>query len=354
MKKQAKILIIDGDPAYLERIAGFLDEEYNIRKVFTCAELYNTAQEFHPDIVISAAFLPDKECSGMLPLLKRLFGEDTPLLITINSQHSANEDLQFLSDANDFLLKPFSATLVKKRIEVHLLLKLQQRQIIRCTQEVDNLVKEKTKTVTDLQNAIVRCLTDAVEHRGQNGTHTGLAQKILAVMLDGMRETSTYTDEISCWDIPLFMLASYLHDVGKVAVADHILLKPGALSPEEFELMEKHTEYGESMIDKMGSILGAQEFIAHAKAIIAAHHEKWDGTGYPKGLVGLDIPLQGRMMAIVDVYEALVSARPYKTALCHEEAVKIIDAGHGRHFDPSLVAVFMHISGRINDIVSTT
>jgi putative two-component system response regulator len=135
--------------------------------------------------------------------------------------------------------------------------------------------------------------------------------------------------------------SSQLHDIGKIAIQDSILKKPGALTPDEFEQIKDHTSIGEKIILKMGEHINEHVFLEYARVLASAHHEKWDGTGYPNGLKGEEIPLLGRAMAIVDVYDALISVRPYKEAFSREQAIEIIKNGSGTHFDPRLVDLFV-------------
>jgi putative two-component system response regulator len=144
--------------------------------------------------------------------------------------------------------------------------------------------------------------------------------------------------------------SAQLHDVGKIAVKDSILQKPGKLTSDEFEEIKKHTIFGEDVISKIKKKTSEQAFLEHAGIFAGTHHEKWDGSGYPRGLKGLEIPLQGRLMAIADVYDALVSDRPYKKAFTHEEATNIISQGKGTHFEPELVDVFLKLSNEFNEI----
>ena len=156
-----------------------------------------------------------------------------------------------------------------------------------------------------------------------------------------MIEQEIYHEELASWDIPLFVLSSQLHDVGKIAIRDCILLKTDKLSHEEFEEIKSHAVIGANIIRKIMEETTENTFLIHAETLALNHHEKWDGTGYPAGLKGTEIPLEGRLMAIVDVYDALTQIRPYKEAISHEESVKIIMDGSGTHFDPKLVEVFL-------------
>jgi putative two-component system response regulator len=159
-----------------------------------------------------------------------------------------------------------------------------------------------------------------------------------------LQELGLYREQTQDWDIELMLQSSQLHDVGKIAIADSILNKPGRLTPEEFEEIKRHSAIGVQIIERIEANTSESEFLKYAKVFAGTHQEKWDGTGYPMGLAGEDIPLQGRLMAIADVYDALVSDRPYKKAFTHEEAVRIILEGKGTHFDPVLVDVFEQVA----------
>jgi putative two-component system response regulator len=148
-------------------------------------------------------------------------------------------------------------------------------------------------------------------------------------------------EEIKDWDMEMIVQSAQLHDVGKISISENILNKPGRLTPEEFDEIKKHTLIGGKIIEHIQDRTTEQKFLTFTKTMAVSHHEKWDGTGYPYGLKGRDIPLEGRLMAIVDVYDALVTERPYKKAFTHEEAVKIITEGSGTQFEPALVDLFL-------------
>jgi putative two-component system response regulator len=143
-----------------------------------------------------------------------------------------------------------------------------------------------------------------------------------------------------------FVPSAQLHDVGKIAINDQILKKPSRLTNDEFEIMKAHTSYGVLVIEKIAQGASEQSFLDHAKIFAKTHHEKWDGSGYPQGLRGMGIPLHGRLMAIADVYDALISPRPYKRAFSHQEAVDIIASGRGSHFDPELTDLFLSVADK--------
>jgi putative two-component system response regulator len=159
-----------------------------------------------------------------------------------------------------------------------------------------------------------------------------------------MQELGLYRDTMQDWDIGLLLQSSQLHDVGKISIPDNILNKPGKLTPQEFEEIKNHALLGVGIIERIEASTSENDFLVYAKIFAGTHHEKWDGSGYPGGLAGENIPLPGRLMAIADVYDALTSDRPYKKAFCHEDAVSIIMEGKGTHFDPVLVGVFEQVA----------
>jgi len=204
------------------------------------------------------------------------------------------------------------------------------------------MVREKTDEVLELQNAVLSTIGDLVEFRDNpTGGHIARTQQYLRVLVERLLEKNTpYREEISQWDIDFFVQSALLHDVGKIAISDLILDKPGKLTAEEFEIMKTHVTAGVDVIERILSHTKKHAFLSHALLITGTHHEKWDGSGYPIGLTGTNIPLEGRLMAIADVYDALISDRPYKKAFSHDEACQIIEAGARTQFDPLLVEIF--------------
>jgi putative two-component system response regulator len=172
----------------------------------------------------------------------------------------------------------------------------------------------------------------------------------LELLVDKMQKDRIYAEEIAAWDMDFLIPSAQLHDVGKIAISDAILNKPGRLTPEEFAQMQQHVPIGVEAIDRIAKKTTEHAFLLHARAIAGTHHEKWDGSGYPAGLRGRDIPLEGRLMAIADVYDALISQRPYKQPVTAAEAERIIVEGRGTHFDPVLVDIFQSVAGSFADI----
>jgi putative two-component system response regulator len=246
--------------------------------------------------------------------------------------------------AVDFITKPFSKPVLLNRIKNHL--------------NIDDLIRERTVQLVErkeqlvrLQNSLVFTMADLVENRDKNtGGHIDRTAIYMKTLIEAMLAKGAYADEMRDWNLGLVVSSARLHDVGKIAIPDSILNKPGSLTKEEFDTMKRHPTEGETIIEKAISRTGNGEFLYNARIIAAHHHERWDGTGYPYGLKSTEILLQGRLMAIIDVYDALVSERPYKRAFTHEEAVSIITAESGKHFDPLITRVFDEIKLQIRAV----
>jgi putative two-component system response regulator len=209
------------------------------------------------------------------------------------------------------------------------------------------MVEEKTSRVVELQGAILTTVADLVECRDDfTGGHVNRTKNFLRILAGALTGSGLYADQVIGWDLELLCRSSELHDVGKISVSDTILLKRGRLTPSEFEEIKLHTFYGVKIIDRMAQATNEGDYLRHAKIFAGTHHEKWDGTVYPAGLRGEDIPLEGRLLAICDVYDALTSRRPYKEPFNHEMAVGIILEGRGTHFDPDLTDIFSKVSGK--------
>jgi len=202
-----------------------------------------------------------------------------------------------------------------------------------------------------LKNSIVSTLAGVIESRDKTtGKHVERTSAYLKVLLNAMRERGVYAKEMARWDFDAVISAARLHDIGKIVVSDLILNKPGVLTVSEFAIMKTHTTHGEDVIDKMIAESGDEDFLLSAKLFAGNHHEKWDGSGYPRGLKGTDIPLHGRVLALVDVYDALTTNRSYKEAFTPEKAKRIIMESSGTHFDPKIVDVFLETSNKFEEL----
>ncbi|MCL2176116.1 MAG: HD domain-containing protein [Treponema sp.] len=221
------------------------------------------------------------------------------------------------------------------------------------THQINKLNIELSNANVELKNAIMETIAELVECRdGTTGEHISRTSKYLKILLDAFLEKKLYSGQTDSWEnnTEQMVLSAQLHDVGKIAIDDSILRKPGKLTDEEFAMMKKHTIFGGDIIKKIQNKTGEQEFLDFANIFAVYHHEKWNGSGYPHGLAGEDIPLPARLMAVIDVYDALISERPYKKAFTHEEAINIIKEGRGSHFDPVVTDLFISVSDKIANV----
>ncbi|MFH1139605.1 MAG: HD domain-containing phosphohydrolase [Pseudomonadota bacterium] len=209
------------------------------------------------------------------------------------------------------------------------------------TNRMIDALRERTRELQDTRDVTILTLASLAETRdNETGQHLLRTQRYVRALADRLKSNPRFADRLDEGTIDLLFKSAPLHDIGKVGVPDAILLKPGRLTPEEFEEMKKHALYGRQALDGALKRLGENSFLRLAREIAYTHHEKWDGGGYPEGLAGDRIPISGRLMALADVYDALISRRIYKPAFTHEHARAIIVEGQGRHFDPEMVEAF--------------
>jgi putative two-component system response regulator len=354
-----KIIIVDDIAANLSVGRNLLRTFYEVYPAPSAAKLFDVLEKVVPDLVLLDVDMPEMNGYQAIKIMKsNPQFKEIPVIFLTAKDDEASEMEGFDLGAADYVTKPFSGPLLLRRI-ANLLLIEQQKRDLKANQVVledyaNNLkikVSEKTAEVFNLQNAVLTTVSDLVEFRDElTGGHTLRTQRYLKALVDELAVEEEYADEINEWDMDFFLISAQLHDVGKIAISDLILNKPGQLTPEEFEIMKTHVVVGVEAIEKIMRETTKHAFLHHALLIAGTHHEKWDGSGYPTGLSGKNIPLEGRLMAIADVYDALVSDRPYKKAFPHEKACEIIEEGAGKHFDPALVEVFKKVKGEFEKI----
>jgi len=352
IRDRKTVFIVDDDITNLTVGDKALSEIYNVFTISSGALLLKLLGRCIPDIILLDVEMPDM---NGYETIKRLKGNKETRhipVIFVTAKSDEKSELEGLSlGAIDYIVKPFIPLVLLKRIEVHLLVESQRIELSIYNDNLQKIVEDKTKTVVELQNAILKTMAELVECRDDvTGGHIERTQGYLCVLLDAMKERGLYANEMSSWELDQILQSTQLHDVGKIAIRDIILKKPGKLTTEEFETIKEHTTFGEEIIDSIKSATREKAFFNYAKIFAGTHHENWNGTGYPRGLKGEEIPLLGRLMAIVDVYDALVSERPYKDVFTHSDAVEIITEGRGTHFDPALVDLFLDVSEDFNQI----
>jgi putative two-component system response regulator len=343
LDNKKKIVLVDDNPVNLKLAGNTLMERYNVFTVPGAEKLFQLLEQTVPDLILLDVVMPGiSGYEAIVTLKANPRTADIPVIFLTSQTDTVSELEGFSLGAVDYISKPFSPQLLLKRVEVHLLLESQKTELKSLNDNLWDLVEEKTAEVLELQNAVMITMANLVECRDDvTGGHVERTEQFLHLLVEEMLKEGVYQDILAAWDIGLFLQSSKLHDVGKIAIKDSVLLKPGPLTKEEFEEMKKHAMFGETVIEKIQQNARESVFLTHAKIMAGTHHEKWDGSGYPRGLAGSDIPLQGRLMAFADVFDALISDRPYKKAFPPDQAAKIIVDGCGTHFDPSLKNAFL-------------
>jgi putative two-component system response regulator len=339
-------MLVDDNMANLAIGKNMLRDVYEVFPIPSGAKLFEVLERVTPALILLDVMMPEMDGYEAIKTLKEDPRWKEIPVIFLTSKNDERSELKGLSlGAIDYVAKPFSAPLLLKRIENQLLIAFQKKELQNYNDNLQQMVESKTRQVVELQNAVISTVAEMVEFRdNMTGGHVSRTQKYLKILLDRLLLEKVYDDEVSKWDQSFLLPSAQLHDVGKIAISDAILNKPGKLDPAEFEEMKRHTIIGVEAISKISSKTEEHAFLKHAGIFAGAHHEKWDGTGYPNKLKGQDIPLEGRLMAIADVYDALISKRPYKQPLTTAAAEKIIIDGRGTHFDPALIDVFCHVT----------
>jgi putative two-component system response regulator len=339
------IFIVDDNEINLIVAKEVLKDYYNVMTMSSASKMFSLLETVKPSLILLDIDMPEMDGKIALKNLKANKDfSDIPVIFLTGIEDPKIEAEGFESGAVDFIKKPFSQPVLLNRIKAHL-------DIDAIIHERTSQLKQRTIQLQNLQNAIIFGFADLVESRDTaTGGHIERTSQYIKVLTDAIIELNLYTDETNMLDMDLFVSSARLHDVGKIAISDTILNKPGKLTDEEYEIMKTHTIEGERAIEQIASRTDDNEFLRNAKLFAGYHHERWDGEGYPNKLSGTNIPIQGRVMAIVDTYDALVSVRPYKKAFSHEDATEIIMENAGTHFDPKLSQAFYEVSDKFNAI----
>ncbi|MCL2633070.1 MAG: response regulator [Oscillospiraceae bacterium] len=332
------IMLIDDDKTCLLTGKTALQSTYDVITVDSGIRAIELLEKKTPDLILLDIEMPEMNGYETIKKLKANTKTRSIPVIFLTALNSTDNEYDGLAlGAADYITKPFNEKILLKRIDTHLCL-------AEHTCNLTQLVDKKTEKIVQLQDAILSTVAELVEFRDDTtGGHIDRTRLYLKLLVEKMAERNLYKEATAIWDLQLMIQSAQLHDVGKISIPDSILNKPGRLSDEEFTIMKNHAERGKEAIKRIIEKVDESEFLHQAALMAYTHHEKWDGTGYPQGLKGEEIPVHGRIMAIADVYDALISERPYKKAFTHEEAVKIISEGKGTQFDPLLTELFEDI-----------
>ncbi len=344
MKK--KIMVVDDSEQNIDLIVEALADKYLISVATSGPDALKLVDRSLPELILLDVMMPGMDGYQVCRALKSDYRFSKIPVIFLTALNDENDETKGLAlGAVDYITKPFNPHLLEQRVNTHLMLK----------EHRDNLelkVIQKSRQLDLTQDVTIEIAGKLAEFRDEEtGEHIKRTRHYVRLLATRTREMKTRKSR-SMDDryIDLLTKSAPLHDIGKVGIPDNILLKPGRLTDKEFGEIKKHTVYGRDIIMTSAKSLGTESFLTIAQEIAYSHHEKWDGSGYPEGLKGTDIPFAGRIMALADVYDALISKRIYKPAFSHEKAVGIIQSDRGTHFDPDLVDVFMACEKQINAI----
>lgn len=354
--KRYRVALVDDNDANLATGRWMLKDDYEVYPVESGARLFELLEKIPVDLILLDVKMPEMDGYETLRLLKNDNNLATIPVIFLTAMKDKENELEGLSlGAVDYIGKPFCAPLLKTRIKNHILIAEQNKELQYYNNRLEHEVDDKSQQVLNLQGTMLHAVTELLEFRdGNTGWHIYRTQNYLKLLIEESQRMGIYREVMRDWNTELLVASAPLHDLGKIAICDAILNKPGKLDDDEFEIMKLHVDYGVKAIENIERFSKEARFLRFAKPIVASHHERWDGRGYPLGLAGQDIPLEGRMMAITDVYDALISVRPYKPAFSTAEAERIINEDSGTHFDPQLIEVFNRVAPRFADIAVST
>lgn len=351
----SKLLIVDDEPLNINVLVELFRSQYKLAVAKNGEQaLQRVSDDPPPDLILLDVMMPGMDGYEVLRRLKAQ-GSDIPVIFVTAMGEASDEQKGLELGAVDYVTKPISPPIVAARVRNHLELARARQFLKGQNAQLEAAVQERTRELRLTQDVTIQALASLAETRdNETGAHihrTQLYVRILAVALRAHpRYASLLTDEM----IELLTKSAPLHDIGKVGVPDAVLLKPGRLTDEEFAIMQRHPTLGRDALQRAEDSLGGSNSFLHvAREIAFSHHERWNGQGYPAGLAGEEIPLAGRIMAVADVYDALISKRCYKEAYTHDEAVRIICEGRGQHFDPELVDVFLECAEQIRAVAAS-
>jgi putative two-component system response regulator len=352
--QEQTILIVDDEPGNVKILLELLRSGYKIRVANSGEKaLQIMFSGDRPDLILLDVIMPGIDGYEVCRQIKsRTETQDIPVIFLTAKSQVADEQKGFNLGAEDYITKPISPPIVLARVQTHLQLK-KVRDFLKDKNEfLEQVVVQRTKEITNIQDVTMVAMGSLAETRdNETGKHIRRTQYYMKLLAEALQDHPRFRHHLTKDNIALIFKSAPLHDIGKVGIPDQILLKPGKLTVEEFEIMKTHTTLGRNAILDAEKLLETPaSFLFFAREIAYTHHEKWNGKGYPEGISGDNIPISGRIMAIADVYDALVSKRIYKPPMPHDEAVDIIKEESGKHFDPDIVAAFLNMADQFNEI----
>ncbi|SOD99897.1 HD-GYP domain-containing protein [Caenispirillum bisanense] len=359
MTPSERLLIVDDEPINVKVLVDLLRDSHALVVAKDGPQALSRLEgDVLPDLVLLDVMMPGMDG---IEVCRRIKADprtaDIPVIFVTALGQTHDETLGFATGAVDYITKPISPPVVLARVATHLSLRRAKAALRDQNAALEDRVRQRTRDLERTQDVTIRALASLAETRdNETGNHIRRTQHYVRRLAEALRDHPRFAAALDERTIDLLFKSAPLHDIGKVGIPDRILLKPGKLDDGEFTVMKQHAALGRAAIENALEDDGTPErggFLRYAMEIAAGHHERWDGTGYPAGLAGDAIPLSARLMAVADVYDALISRRVYKPAWTHEQAVDMIARGRGSHFDPDIVDAFLAIAEDFRTIAAT-
>jgi putative two-component system response regulator len=355
MTDKPAILIVDDTPEMVTIVERLLREHYRTRTAASGKEALAMVRAGPPDLILLDVMMPGMSGFDVCRELKtRAETRDIPVIFLTALDDVKDEKIGFEAGAVDYITKPISQPILLARVKNHLALKSAADFLKDKNRFLLTEVARRTEQLQVIQDVTIMAMASLAETRDNaTGNHIRRTQHYVRELATKLNALPRYAGQFDEATIASLFKSAPLHDIGKVGIPDAILLKPGALTPEEFEIMKTHTVLGRDTILAAEKLIDAPgTFLQHAREIAMSHQEKWDGTGYPEKLKGDAIPISARLMAVADVYDALISRRVYKPPFRHDIAVNMIREGRGRHFDPDITDAFLLVQDEFRAIAA--
>jgi len=351
----ARVLVVDDSAEQLLEINAALQDGFDVVLAGDGETALTLALRDPPELILLDTTLPGRDAfdlHGRFRALPALV--DVPVISLVAQDSRAQAQRALRAGAVDYVSKPIAPEILRARVATHVRLRRSSAYLKDQNRLLEDLVSERTAEKTLLRDATLHALASLAEFRQcETGNHLRRTAHYVAALAHRVARLPRFAAELTTENIHAMFRTAPLHDIGKIGIPDHILLSPRRLQPAEFALVKRHTTLGRDVIQSVRRELGEENlFLRYAAQIAYSHHEKWDGSGYPLGLAGDAIPLAARLMAIADVYDALISYRPYQPPLSHADAIAQLSAGRGKHFDPDLIDALLPMQARFADIAA--
>lgn len=343
------ILVVDDDRTNLVMAERLLADEFHVISVMSGEQALKFLMERKPDLILLDINMPGMDGFEVMSNIKANEAWEKIPVIFLTADRDAETEAQCLNmGAVDFVGKPFEPEIIRNRIRRTL-------EIEEYSKDLEGIVRRQTAKIEKIQREIIISLANMIESRdGSTGQHVKRTSQYVEMIINELSQRGLYASLIDDTFIYNLTKAAPMHDIGKIKIPDHVLQKPGKLTDEEFEIMKQHSPEGGKIIRKIMEEIEEKDYIEVAYNVATSHHEKWNGRGYPDGLTGEEIPLEARIMAVADVFDALISKRCYKDAISLDKAFEIIEESKGEHFDPQIAQIFLDLRPQIEEYLRMT